>query len=144
MIFKNILVPYDGTPSSQMAFNSALKLAKKHEAKIVIFTCIPDQAIFGFFKTKSNKLVLEQEKHRAEKQISHLKECATKIGVPLASKIITSFSLPASCIVRYADEHEVDLIVMSRSRLKWAEKMLYFSTVENVFRHTKRSILVVK
>ncbi len=50
MIIKNILVLYDGTPSSQRAFNSALKLAKKHEAKILIFTCIPDQAIFGFFK----------------------------------------------------------------------------------------------
>ena len=50
MIIKNILVPYDGTPSSQRAFNSALKLAKKHEAKILIFTCIPDKAIFGFFK----------------------------------------------------------------------------------------------
>ncbi len=111
MKIKNILVPYDGTPSSQRAFNSALNLAQKHESKILIFTCITDQATFGFFKTKSDKQALQREKHIAEKQISYLKERATKIGIPLASKIITSSSLPSRCIVRYANEHEVDLIV---------------------------------
>jgi len=144
MLFKDILVPYDGTPSSQRAFNSALNIAKKHESKILIFTCIPDQTTLGFFKTKLNKLVLQQEKNRAEKQISYLKKTAIKIDVPITSKIITSSSLPSRCIVRYANDHKVDLIVMSTTKLKASEKMYYFSTVENVFRHAKCSLLIVQ
>ena len=144
MLFTNILVPYDGTASSKNAFDSALGLAKKHEAKISIFTCIPEHATFGFFKTKSDKKAIQLQKKQAKKQILNLKEKAVRIEVSITSKIMTSSSLPSHCIIKYAKNHDVDLIVMSTTRIRPSEKMYYHSTVENVFRNANCALLVIK
>jgi len=144
MKINSILVPYDGTESSKMAFNSALGLAKKHEVKIFIFTCIPEQATFGFFKSKADKKSLQNLKNQAEKQIESLKHKAETVEVSITSKVVVTHGLPSECIVKYSSDKEIDLIVMSTRRASPSAKMYYFSTVENVFKHAKCALLIVK
>ncbi len=143
MKINNILVPYDGTESSKKAFNSALGLAKKHEAKIFIFTCIPEQATFGFFKTKGDKKSIQNQKNQAEKQIENLKHKAESAEVSITSKVVITNRLPSECIVNYSSEKEIDLIVMSTGRASSFAITHYFSTVENVFKHAKCALLIV-
>lgn len=40
MEFKNILIPYDGSNFSNLAFKTALSLAKKYNSKITVIICI--------------------------------------------------------------------------------------------------------
>ena len=144
MKINNILVPYDGTESSKKAFNSALGLAKKHESKIFIFTCIPEQATFGFFKTKGDKKSIQNQKNQAEKQIENLKHKAESAEVSITSKVVITNRLPSECIVNYSSEKEIDLIVMSTGKASSFAITHYFSTVENVFKHAKCALLIVK
>ena len=43
-----ILCPYDGTESSDFAFNNTLNLAKALDSEILILICIKDKATSGF------------------------------------------------------------------------------------------------
>ncbi|AFS81059.1 UspA domain-containing protein [Candidatus Nitrosopumilus koreensis AR1] len=140
---KKILVPYDATPSSEKAVKKILPLIEKHDSKIIFLTCIHDKATFGFFKTKSDKREIEQEKKKMEQYHERLKKEAAKFGIPSSSKIIKS-DLESRSIIEYARDQNVDLIVMSKSKMgTHAEKLYYNSTVDAVFNKTPCPLLYI-
>ena len=140
---QEILVPYDGTKSSDRAFKDALNIAKTYDAEIKILTCIRDVATFGFFKTKADKKLIEKQKTMASKKIKILKEEAIKQNVSVKSKIVKA-DLVSEKIISYAKSEKVDLIVMSRTKYGTpAEKLHNESTVEKVFHEAPCSFLHV-
>ena len=133
---KKILVPYDATPSSEKVIKNIKPFLEKHRCKIVLLTCIRDKASFGFFKLKSDKKEMEKEKKKAQKLHEIVEKNLEKIGVVILSKIVKS-DLESKTIVEYAKKEDVDLIIMSKNKLKThAEKVYYNSTVEAVFKKT--------
>ena len=141
---KQILLPYDGTKSSERAFKYALRLAKVHQAKLLILTCIRDQATFGFFKLKSEKKKIERQKANAENTIEKLKEKAKSFGIPLKSRI-AKCEIISKEIVDYAKKQDVDIIAMSKTRHGTAaEKMYSESTVDRVFKSSPCTFVHVK
>lgn len=134
MKIKKILIPYDGTPSSQKAVKRVYPIIEKENSKIIFLSCIHDKATFGFFKTKSDRREMEMEKKKIQKYHEYLKKESEQYGIPSSSKIIKS-DLESRSIIEYAKEQKVDLIVMSKSKLgTHAEKMYYNSTVDAVFK----------
>ena len=143
MKIKKILVPYDATPSSENAVKKIFPLIEKHDSKIIFLTCIHDKATFGFFKTKSDKNEITQEKKNAQKFHIRLQKEAEKFGIPSDSKIIKS-DLESRSIIEYAKDEKVDLIVMSKSKVgTHAEKMYYNSTVDAVFKNAPCPFLYI-
>lgn len=142
--FEHLLIPYDGTESSKIAFEAGLKIAKKNQSSIIsVITCIEEKSTFGFFQTKSDKKEYERIKHRASQHLSKLKELSEKNQIKFQSKIMKS-SLASDCIVKYAKENKVSLIVISKTKLKTKlEKRYYESTAENVLKKASCSVLVV-
>lgn len=131
---RQILLPYDGTKSSERAFHYALRLANTHQAKLLTLTCIKDHATFGFFKLKSDKKKTEKQKKNAEKRIDYLKKQAKKFGVSIKSRIVKC-EITSKEIVDYAKKEDVDIIAMSKTRHGTAaEKMYSESTVDKVFK----------
>ena len=76
MVFKNILVPYDGTNFSNRAFKKALDIAKKDGSKITIFTVIEGEysAIRGY--TRMNPEIIKKQENAAKKYIYKLEKTA--------------------------------------------------------------------
>lgn len=141
---QKILVPYDGTKSSDRSFKNTLSIAKTYGAELQILTCIRDVATFGFFKTKADKNLIEKQKKMASKKIKELENEAKKIGVKTKAKIVKA-DLVSEKIIQYAKNEKVDLIVMSRTKYGTAaEKMHNESTVEKVFDEAPCSFLHVK
>jgi len=141
---QQILVPYDGTKSSDRAFKNAIHIAKTYDAEIKILTVIKDIATFGFFKTKADKNLIEKQRKMASKKIEDLKKEAQKSDVLTKSKIVKA-DLVSAKIIQYARNENVDLIVMSRTKHGTAaEKMHNESTVEKVFNEAPCSFLHVK
>ena len=141
---EQILLPYDGTKSSERAFKYAMRLAKIHQAKLIILTCIRDQATFGFFKLKSEKKKIERQKENAEKIIKKLKHRAKSFGIPLKSKIVKC-EIISKEIVDYAKKQDVDIIAMSKTKHgTTAEKMYSESTVDRVFKSSPCTFVHVK
>lgn len=140
---RKILIPYDATPSSETALKKLLPMIKKHDAKIILLTCIRDRATFGFFKTKSDKKHMQQEKKKAQKFHDEVKKEAQKIGLEVISKIVKS-DLESDSIVEIAKKEKVDLIAMSKTKLATnAERVYYNSTVDAVFKKTPCPFLYI-
>jgi len=47
MLFKNILVPHDGSSNSKHAFKVALEIAKKYNSKISMVTVLDTSGYWG-------------------------------------------------------------------------------------------------
>lgn len=130
---KKILIPYDATPSSIKVLKRILPIIENNHSKIILFTCVRDIATFGFFKTKKDKQHFNYEKERAAKFQEVAKKEARKIGLDITSKIVKS-DLESKSIIDYARKENVDVIIMSKSKLSsHAERVYYNSTVEAVF-----------
>ena len=136
MKVKKILLPYDATSSSVKAFKKLLTMIQDMDSKVILLTCIRDEATFGFFKTKSDKEQLKREKEIAAKNHEKAKKEAEKFRIEIVSKIVKS-DLESKSIIEYAKKENVDLLMMSKTQLSTnAEKLYYNSTVEAVFKKT--------
>ena len=141
--FENILVPYNGTTSSEKAFRKAISLASAIEAKITVLTCLEERSTFGFFKTKTSKQEFEKERKSVEKQHLKLKKFAKDHNVSCGSKIVKN-GLASTKILEFAKQHNIDLIITTKTKLSsHYEKQHYHSTIENVFRNSPCPILVL-
>ena len=130
---KKILLPYDATASSVKAFKKVLPIIESEGTTIILLTCIRDQATFGFFKTRSDREHIKKEKKRAEKIHEEATREGKKFGINIRSKIIKS-DLESKSIIDYAKKENIDVIIMSKSKLSThAERVYYNSTVEAVF-----------
>ncbi|MHA7734041.1 universal stress protein [Nitrosopumilus sp. S6] len=142
-MIRKILIPFDGTASSEKAIKNTFPLIEKHNSEVVFLTCIHDKATFGFFKTKSDKKEMEQQKKKAEENHECLKKEVEKLGISSSSKVIKS-DLESRSIIEYAKDHNIDLIVMSKTKIgTHAEKMYYNSTVDAVFKNAPCPFLYI-
>lgn len=141
--FDHILVPYNGATGSEKLFRKAVSLAQSIQAKITILTCLEERPSFGFFKTKTSKQEFEKERKMVEKQQLHLENFAKEHDVSCNSKIVKN-GLASTKILEFAERHNVDLIIMTRTKhSSHYEKQHYHSTVENVLRNVRCPILIL-
>ena len=141
--FDHILVPYNGTAGSEKAFRKAISLASSIQAKITILTCLQERPTFGFFKTKTSKQEFEKERKLVEKQHLKLEKFAKEHDISCNSKIAKN-GLASAKILEFAKQHDVDLIITTRTKLSSQyEKQHYHSTVENMFRNAPCPILIL-
>jgi len=141
--FEHILVPYNGATGSEKAFRKAISLAHSIQAKITVLTCLEERPTFGFFKTKTSKREFEKECKIVEKQHLQLEKFAKKHDISYGSKIVKN-GLASIKILEFAERHNVDLIIMTRTKISsHYEKQHYHSTVENTFRNAPCPILIL-
>ena len=143
VIFKHILVPYNGTPGSQKAFKKAIALAQLTKSKITILTCLEERSTFGLFKTKTNKQDFEKEYKLVTQEHLGLEKYAKEHNVSSGFKIVKN-NMPSHVILEFADKHDVDLIVKRKKKLVIRyEKTHYHSTVEDVSKNSDCAILII-
>ena len=142
-MFEHILIPYNGTSGSNKAFRKGVSLASIVNAKITVLTCLEERPTFGFFKTKTSKQEFEKESKQIEKQHLELEKFSKDHDVLFDSKIVKN-GLASVKILEFARQHDVDLIIMTKTKLTSNyEKQHYQSTIENVFRNKNCSLLIL-
>lgn len=73
-----------------------------------------------------------------------MKKFANEHGVTCNSKVVRVRSLASNEILSFAEQKDIDLIIMSRTKLSsHLEKMHYHSTLENVFRNAQYPIMIL-
>jgi nucleotide-binding universal stress UspA family protein len=120
-MFKRILVPVDGSKHSDQAVDAAIDLAKHYQASVFLLHVIRDFAlpkeIMEMIKagdiTESRRQILENS---AEIILDDARGRLDKAGLSaVTSEYLTGD--PASKIADYAEEKDVDLIVIGHSGL---------------------------
>jgi nucleotide-binding universal stress UspA family protein len=143
-IFRKIMVATDGSEAVKRAVDLAIEIAKLSETKLYAVQVIS----MGFFSTtlatdtewkKAFREQLVTESKQATAYVEHAGRAAS-VGV---ESVILEGS-PAEEIIDFAEKNDIDLIVMGTHGMTGIPRFLLGSVAENVVRHSKKAVLVVR
>jgi nucleotide-binding universal stress UspA family protein len=146
-MFKNILVPTDGSEQSLSAVRTAVELARLHGAKLTGIHVIPDYHLLiayeGAFDPITEERIEQEAKARAATYLAQVDEAARQAGVECHTLCETS-DHPYDAILRAADSQGCDLIVMTSHGRKGLAAVLPGSETRKVLTHARVPVLVVR
>jgi|SRR5512135_2470812 nucleotide-binding universal stress UspA family protein len=146
-MFKNILIPTDGSEQSQRAVRTGVELAKLHQARITGIHVIPDYHLLiayeGAFDPVTEERIEEEAKARAESYLAFIRKTADEAGIPCDTICETS-DHPYDAILKTADARGCDLILMTSHGRKGLAAVLLGSETRKVLTHAKVAVLVVR
>ena len=144
MTITNILVPFDGSSYSVKAFNAALDIAKKQQAKISILTCLEKENLGAWYKDKRiNKKIMKDAKKFAMDSLSKLENSAEKLDVLLSAHILETKSISKQ-IVDFANSKKINLIVMGSHGQTGFNRLILGSVSNSVSQLAKCPVLIIK
>jgi nucleotide-binding universal stress UspA family protein len=136
---KKILVGYDGSEQADSAFAYALDLAGKYNAKIFVLAVAGLPEPPGVVETSA---ILENAEEYFAKCFSILR------GQADLMEVATDFSVvagnPADQIIHYANEHNIDLIILGHHGKGFVQRWLMGSVSRRVVVHASCSVLIVR
>lgn len=147
-MFRNILVPTDGSALSRRAVKKAVALAQKTGARITGFHVTPsyelnvysDYIVPDFIDPKKYE---EQQKKVAAKILETLRNECQSAGVSCATASVCS-DYPADAIIKASRKYKCDLIAMASHGRKGLSKMLLGSETQKVLAGTSLAVLVLR
>lgn len=144
MAITNILVPFDGSAYSVKAFNAALDIAKKHDAKINVLTCLEKENLGAWYVDKRvNKQIIRDAKKVAMVFLSKLKKTANSYGVSLSVHVLETKSISKQ-IVDFANSKKINLIVIGSHGQTGFNRFLLGSVSNAVSQSAKCPVLIIK
>lgn len=147
-MFRNILVPTDGSPLSRKAVKRAVQLAKEQNGRVTGIYIGPTWKPRGYDDSTPYRVVSPSE-HAAnvKKTATHILDAvrkeAEKAGVPCT----TSFSqddYPYVKILEAAGRNGCDLILMATHGRRGISRLLLGSETSKVLAHAKVPVLVCR
>lgn len=147
-----ILVPLDGSPTSMEAADYAIMLSTLHHAQIVLLHVLNVAEYYSslqFFEVKQtieSKEIIEDAKKEANKWFNRVKKkIDEKLGTQtkFETYIIISQSTVKS-ILDFAEEKNVDLIVVGTRGHSGIKKLLLGSTASGIVTYSSCPVIVVK
>jgi len=142
LTYRNILCPVDFSEPSHTALRTASELAAQFDGTLTLLhvfqvpvVAYPESFPGSPFRTSIAQL--------AEQQLAEWKSEAER----LARRSVTTVVLegtPWHRIVKHAQEHKPDLIVVGTHGRTWLKHALIGSVAENVVRHAPCPVLVVR
>lgn len=151
-MFSKILVGIDGSEYSRNAVNYALDLAVKYNSELFILAIVPSKVhhgdssgVFGMVAPS----YFEEYKKEAEKWfqeiIDHVsRETSIDVSSKVKSEVITTPFSTAASILNYAEERDVDLIIIGTRGHSGLKKMLLGSVATDVVTYSYCPVLVIK
>ncbi len=142
---RRLLVPIDFSQHSRLALDHARELAAAYRSSLDLLHVVVEPSYPYFYAPIGGLRVAdhyEELQRRARRELEGLMEgeSAPEGGY----QIHVDNGRASSCIVRFAERHDSDLIVMSTHGLTGLERMLVGSTAEEVVRTAPCPVFVVK
>ena len=146
-MYKNILLPTDGSALSLVAIDNGLRFAKAVGAKVTGFYVMLERQPESFedyapVDVKAPKLD-EVSKQEAEKYLKIIADKAHAMGVPCQTHSMKHTS-PHQAIITIATTTGCDLIVMASHSRKGLRGVLLGSETQKVLTHSAIPVLVYR
>lgn len=145
-----ILAAVDGSDISMNAADYAIKLAKNdnnNEAEIFVINVIDLSPIFKMLPSDTRKQLISIGRREANQMLDTVAEMAKRHGIEkkkINTEIVETSVSAADAIVRYAQEKEVDLIVVGTKGRSGMSKALLGSVASKIVTYSPCSVLVVR
>jgi len=142
-MFDRILLPTDGSDPATAAIEMALGLAETHGATLhVLFIVDQPTTVSGMGEGFSGlDDLLDAIEERGHEATAGIAERARERNVETTAAVRRGN--PHDDILAYADDHDVDVIVMGTHGRTGVKRALLGSVTENVVRHSERPVLTV-
>jgi len=143
-VFKTILFAVDFSQSSDYAFQFALSLAKKYDARLLIIHVINEPVdLRGFYVPHISFEKLEQEIEEGAKKMME-KFCRAQIKDYSNYETFIVPGIPYDEIIKKAQEQSADLILMGTHGRTGLDHVLFGSTAEKVVRKSPVPVMTVR
>ncbi|MEJ2201615.1 MAG: universal stress protein [Desulfuromonadaceae bacterium] len=142
--FKTILFAVDFSESSEYAFDYALSLAKKFESRLLIIHVINEPVdLRGFYVPHISFEKLEQEIEAGAKKMME-KFCQQQIKGFNNFETFVVPGIPYDEIIKTAETHSADLILMGTHGRTGLDHVLFGSTAEKVVRKSTIPVMTIR
>jgi nucleotide-binding universal stress UspA family protein len=147
-MFRNILVPTDGSPLSRRAVKRAIQLAKEQKGRVTGFYVGPTWKPRGNDESIAYRMVSPPEhaaivKQAADRILNAVKRASEKAGVPCTCAYSTG-DYPYLKIVEAANRNGCDLILMATHGRRGISKLLLGSETTKVLAHSTIPVMVCR
>ena len=148
IVYRRILVPIDGSPTSNLGLNEAIKLAKDQGAKLRLFHLVDEfiavSSSEGMAFANTDDL-LESLRQGGKKIIEKAEALARRNGLTPESVMLESFGgRAADFIVQQANKWRADLIVLGTHGRRGVKRLVMGSDAEQVVRTTRVPVPLVR
>ncbi len=151
---KKILVPIDGSKSSDKAVEYAIDISERRNAHLIAlhvvhlpaysFTPTPLEGMPTPAITSIPLTVSIEERKIAEKYLNEVEEKAKKVGVSIETKIVEDRPSIIHAITEIAEKEGCDLIVMGTKGRTGIRRFLLGSVASGVVTYAPCPVLVVR
>ena len=148
-MYKRILVPLDGSKEAEHALPHVKTAATGYDppAKVILFSAIEPFLGVVVDSTWSKEYDKFQDKleHSTAQHIITASENLKKEGLDVDEAIIDNISAEdvADEILKYANNKNVDLIIMTTRGRSGIRRLAFGSVTDKVIRHSKIPVMVV-
>lgn len=144
-MYDRILLATDGTVASENAESHAIGLAAAHDAELHALYVV-DESVYTAYSGDEYVDEAEGPEHGLEElgrdALDAVSDAAKAHDVDAVDTLV--YGTPAEAITDYADEQDVDLIVLGTKRRPAEYRALLGSITDRVLRLTMRPATVVK
>ncbi|MDZ5809992.1 universal stress protein [Halorubrum sp. AD140] len=147
-MYERILIPTDGSDVAEFAVDHALDLAEKYDAEVhALYVVDIDSVHLSLGTEQVDRLKqgrfgeMEELKDQADEATGFVADRGAERGVEVVEHV--SGGRPHKLIADYAEDHEIDLIVMGSHGRAGVRRALLGSVTERTLRSTHVPVLVV-
>jgi nucleotide-binding universal stress UspA family protein len=145
-MYKNIMVPTDGSGFDREAILVALRVAERCHAKVRLVRVLTVGAYFGTTSPESAILTPEAQRAEQDAALAELYALAAECRGMSSAEISADLEQGpiADVLAGYAKRHDVDLIVISSHGRRGIARLSLGSVTDSLIRGTTIPVLVVK
>ncbi|MFT5324154.1 MAG: nucleotide-binding universal stress UspA family protein [Planctomycetaceae bacterium] len=139
--FDRILIPTDFSPVSQAAVEAAAKIAGQTESEIFLLHALAPAAVIPPLGMMAVPVIPFDDGSAARGRLENL-PVPQGINRMLVHREVVPGD-PSRVIVEFADEHDINVIVMGTHSRNGFESFILGSVTESVVRHAKCPVLTI-
>ncbi|SIR57563.1 universal stress protein [Natronorubrum thiooxidans] len=146
-MYDRILVPTDGSDPAAAAIEEAIELAAQNDAELHALYVVEPIPLGGFSAGAEPASaewgdVVEEQRDEGTAATADIAEQARDHGLEVVDAI--EHGKPNVQILEYADEHDIDAIVMGTHGRSGADRLVLGSVTEKVVRKSDVPVLTVR
>ncbi|MCU4742077.1 universal stress protein [Halobacteria archaeon AArc-m2/3/4] len=139
-MYTRILLPTDGSETTDRALEHALDLATQYDAELHVLYVV-DATVFA--NDVETGAIVEEFETMGNRIVDHVIQQATDAGIePTRTSVVRG--TPHKRILEYTDENEIDLVVMGTHGRSGLDRYLLGSVTEKVVRLSDAPVLTVR
>jgi nucleotide-binding universal stress UspA family protein len=140
--YRNIVIATDGSENNKRAISQGIEIAKLSGATVHALYVVDTSAFSSIPMDAGWEEMYEILKREGEKAVFEVKELGEASGVEVREVLLEGH--PSNEIINFAENNNVDLIVMGTLGKTGLDRFLMGSVAEKVIRGSKVPVLVVR